>query len=249
MKDVSLKITWWIVAIFATLASVAFFVFYFALLWKTFSSVIIGDDQLNASDWFLGIPPTLLFIYIGHYLSQKREDRARIAQVKGEEYENLISAIMNLIHSKDKNPQKQTDKFAKNLISFQKILISWGNPKIIKKWDMYMESITYMEQFPGAKDVGIHVLLLEDMIRDLRADIGISNLFLAYGDITLTYITAGEESAKMSLLVKIAKKRIRMYKRQVKKNRKSLEKEARDKFLEVYKQGKLNEQELESSSS
>ena len=94
------------------------------------------------------------------YLAKKRESV----------YKDFISMIYDVFESAKKAETNSQEELIKNIFSFNKQLTLWGSKKVVKGWLKYKSESE--KHFDNIKSL----LLLENIVNDMRKDIGTEKL-------------------------------------------------------------------------
>ena len=92
-----------------------------------------------------------------------------------------ISEVLK--RTKDQDADNSPDAFAKDyfefFVSFTRDLIVWGNPSVIKAYERFRRG--------SSSEVGV-LLLLDDILREIRKDLGNSNWGIKRGDLVKLFL-------------------------------------------------------------
>lgn len=132
----------------------------------------------------------VLTIVIGKYYERKKEIESQQREKKIEVYEKFMEKwfdkLLVLSRSKDKNSTISDDEeFAQFLSEFTRKLILWGSDSVIKRYSSFRQvSLTQTQ----VSDPRVVLYNFEQVLFEIRKDIGHSNQSLEKGDLLMLFI-------------------------------------------------------------
>lgn len=127
----------------------------------------------------------------GYTYNQRRTQARELADAhrpqKMEVYDHFLSIVRFLQYSVTGEgvPKKRTDKENRELTAhfreFTRGLIEWGSPAVIKQWMAFRRVVTPK----GSREL---LFAMDDMLRAIRQDLGLSNRGLARGDLVKLFL-------------------------------------------------------------
>ena len=119
--------------------------------------------------------------------SQRRTKDREIAEahrpVKVEIYKRYMEALFELLllTKKESLPDTLDERWARRFMDLKRDLIVWGSPGILRAW-------TKFERESMQKPAKERVLMMDDILREIRKDLGNSNWLLQRGDLVQMFI-------------------------------------------------------------
>ena len=122
----------------------------------------------------------------GYGYNQRRARGRELAEAhrpqKMAAYDHFLSIVRFLQYNVtgEGTPRQKSKKDREDLAGYYKEftrgLIEWGSPKVIKQWMAFRKVVTPK----GSKEL---LFAMDDMLREIRRDLGLSNRGLARGDL------------------------------------------------------------------
>lgn len=148
------------------------------VLWAIIS--IVSWFSSLKSDLAIGIltASTTIFVstitvMLGRYFERVKETEAHLRTQKIELYDEILTKLFSIFHkSNDANTNEDLVTF---LQDWQRKLIVWGGPNVIKAF------VAWLEHMKSAEPNAQTMFLMEKFLRAMRADIGLSNRNLEKG--------------------------------------------------------------------
>lgn len=163
---------------------------------KYFVGLLLSIDKQVAASIIAASATLLAAVGVALY-SQRRIKKREVAEAhrpqKIEVYSQFMQTIVQVfLRSKDTGADNSTEGFVKEFeeffMSFTKGLIVWGSPGVIRAW----------QTFRRTSSSGATVLpLVDDILREIRRDLGNSNWGLQRGDLIKLFLKDPEELERM----------------------------------------------------
>jgi len=154
-------------------------------------NLLLSIDKQVAASMVVASGTVLAAVGVALY-SQRRTKEREIAEAhrpqKIEIYKSFMLTISEVLkRTKDKEADNSSEAFAKDyfefFVSFTRDLIVWGNPSVIKAYDNFRRG--------SSSEAGV-LLLLDDILREIRKDLGNSNWGIKRGDLVKLFLSDPE---------------------------------------------------------
>lgn len=166
------------------------------LYWKSVTSL-----QPDLASAIIAASATVIVavftIVIGKYYERKKEIESQQREKKIEVYEKFMEKWFNKLLEFSKNKDKKTnplddDEFLQFLTEFTGKLILWGSDGVVKKYSSFRRgSLIPQKDLPYAA-----LYNFEQVLFEIRKDIGHSNQALKSGDLLMLFINNLAEQKK-----------------------------------------------------
>ncbi|MHB8808187.1 MAG: hypothetical protein ACYC59_11500, partial [Anaerolineaceae bacterium] len=154
------------------------------LFWKSITSLQpdLASALITASGTVIVV---FLSSYVGKYFERKKEIENRQREKKIEVYEEFMQKwFEKLVENKKQEKSFSDDEFIKFLSKFTQKLILWGSDKVVKKYSQFRKQSLNTE----TSDPTLTLYSFEEVLLEIRKDIGHSNSSLIKGDILTLFI-------------------------------------------------------------
>ncbi len=183
-------------AILSFLLSLAIIYGAYELLKIIFNLLLSIDKQVAVA--IIAASGTVLAAVAAALYVQRRTKEREIFEAhrpqKIEVYKQFMETIVTVLRkSKDESVDTSSEAFAKEFeeffITFTRDLIVWGSPNVIKAYENFRL---------GSSTSGTNaVLLVDDILREIRSDLGNSNRGVKRGDLIKLFLKDPQELDKM----------------------------------------------------
>jgi hypothetical protein len=103
----------------------------------------------------------------------------------------VVDTLRRVKDKQDFSDKELVDKYQDFFLQFTADLIVWGSPGVIQAFRRFRSASTANQN--GTVDQKETLLVLDDILREIRKDLGNSNWLLARGDLISTFLKNPEE--------------------------------------------------------
>ena len=170
------------------------------LIWTAFGTLFawIGSQDSEVITTVIAATATILAALVAVVVSQQWTKKREIAeshrQQKIDLYTPFIKMVMDQMqrqkNASSKDAAANTANVDKFFREFTTGLVLWGSPKFVRSYLKFREAANEN----SSENL---ILLMDDLIRALRKDLGHSDWLLPRGDLIKTFLTDPEEVDKM----------------------------------------------------
>ena len=138
---------------------------------------------------FVGMITAAIFT---HRSTKRREVEARHFDAKSKGYGSIVALISEMVATTALGQEPLSNqRLMKSIIEFKKVLLVWSDNEVIQAWENFEKN--------AASSSGENALLLmDDLLRAMRKDLGRDDSRLPRGALVATMLTA-EDRAKLRL--------------------------------------------------
>jgi len=115
----------------------------------------------------------ILGYYIQYFLNKKQEIISKNNEIKRENYKKFVSLVVDIVAGgkvSKKNADERQKEYLKKIYDFYKDYLLYASPNVINAFANWMQFI-----FEGKKETTEHFLLLSNIIKQMREELGLSN--------------------------------------------------------------------------
>lgn len=125
---------------------------------------------------------SIFSLMLSKFFEYKQTTRRYLYEKREKPYEDFIS-MMYRLQGNTNGLQEYTQKeMVKDIAEFSQSLTMWGSNKVIKKW------INFREKLLDGENGAENLFLLEDIVFEIRKDMGQKNKGLKVGDILSFFV-------------------------------------------------------------
>ena len=156
--------------------------------------LLVIDKQVAAA--IIAASATLLAAVGVALYSQRGIKKREIAEAhrsqKIEVYNQFMATIVQVLRKSKENADNSADAFSKEFeeffVTFTRDLIVWGSPGVIKAWENFRR---------GHTSSVLVLILVDDILREIRKDLGNSNWSINKGDLIKLFLKDPDEMERM----------------------------------------------------
>ena len=142
--------------------------------------VVVIVALITGSVSILGV---VISSIVSKVIEYKQTTKRYLYEKKEEPYSEFIEMVYKIMENTKKNKENKDEEMLDDIYSFSKKLTLWGSNKVIKKWLAFRR----ISQEENNKQEDI-LFLLEDIIFEIRKDMGQKKSGLEKGDILAFFI-------------------------------------------------------------
>lgn len=161
--------------------------------WFFIQSLLEADPGIAAA--VIGAMSVMVAGIWSHYSNRRREINSRHFIEKKNAYMHLINLIFDIFKSIKKDESITEDELLERMFDFKRELMVWGDKTVIEALDTYeRNSIALLDE----KNPSQTLLLVDDLLRSIRKDLGHNDSQLERGNLVRMLIVADEKDKVIS---------------------------------------------------
>lgn len=151
---------------------------YISTLNKEIATVIIAGSTT--------VIISVISVVLGKYYERKLAIEKELREKKIPAYQNLVKFFFEALYEQEKfNKKIATKKLTNEFSKITQELMIWGSDDVIKAWSEFRQSTSNSEQVEVNYKT---VILLEDLFKEIRKDIGYKGWNMKKGEILGLFI-------------------------------------------------------------
>lgn len=160
------------------------------VLWYSIPIIRAADANVQAS--IVGIFGVFITGILTNVYTKRREINARHFSEKREAYGKIIDVVVDAMSLAKSGKSASTKRLTNKMIANKKELMIWGGSEVIQLWNQFE-----LESANNSTDPYNALVLMEQVLRALRRDLGHDDHSLEFGNLIGLLIVAKDKNRIM----------------------------------------------------